>query len=219
MRFKTAIIDPPWPYAKITGCRKMRGFVSQDDNEIYPVLSVADLQELPIDAIMDPNEAYLFIWAATGFLPEAIKLIEAWNFKYVTNLCWYKDNSYGVGYWFRGNHELALVAKRKRAASIRTNTGSVFEDDHNDIFDWSTGSAFRRPRTRHSQKPSFLHEIIERKNADGTTHFPEPFLEIFARQSRQGWTVLGNEAPGDGKDIRESLADLLDADAVSISKI
>ena len=52
------------------------------------------------------------------------------------------------------------------------------------------------PNLRHSQKPDAIHDRIEAL-LDG------PYLELFARRERPGWTCLGNEL--DGLDIRESL--------------
>ena len=42
------------------------------------------------------------------------------------------------------------------------------------------------PRRKHSQKPDEQYERIERL-VDG------PYLELFARQRRPGWTAWGNE--------------------------
>ena len=42
-------------------------------------------------------------------------------------------------------------------------------------------------RRKHSRKPDGIHERIERLVAG-------PYLELFARQSRPGWTTWGDEA-------------------------
>lgn len=42
------------------------------------------------------------------------------------------------------------------------------------------------PRREHSRKPDGIHERIERLVAG-------PYLELFARQTRPGWTAWGNE--------------------------
>lgn len=49
-------------------------------------------------------------------------------------------------------------------------------------------SWWRWPRGRHSQKPEAFQDIVESVS-------PGPYLELFARRARPGWTVWGNEAP------------------------
>ncbi len=94
--------------------------------------------------------------------------------------------TYGVGYWFRGAVEPVYVCKNPKSKSIRTHfTGMICEN------------------AKHSRKPDCLHSLIEKK-------FPPPYCELFARRTRAGWTTLGNECPGDGKDVRDSIRQLLE---------
>jgi len=206
-KFKTLIIDPPWPYERASGNSKLSGYVIQEGNSKYKTLTISDLKKLPINDVMHPDEAYVFLWTTGSFTEDAYGLMRAWGFIPKTQLCWCKsDKGLGVGYWFRGNHELVLVGKRAAAPSIRTGESSLII----------------HPRIGHSTKPATLHEIIEkrrepytRKDKNGNilgvvpTSFPGPFLEIFAREKRDGWTVLGNEAPGDLGDIRDTLPELI----------
>lgn len=183
MKFQTAIIDPPWPYERASKNAKLKGYVSQEGNKKYDTLRVENLAALPVGQVV---EKYIFLWTVSPFLKEGISLLETWGFNYVTSICWHKNTGLGVGYWFRGDHELVLVGKRDGAPSVRTGLRSLVAS----------------PRMRHSEKPPFLHEICEK-------FFPGPYLELFGRRSRQGWMVLGNEAPEDGSDIRESLTALI----------
>lgn len=181
MKFKTLIIDPPWPYDKTSGHGKLKGY----SDGHYAPLSIEDLGNLPVSAVMDAAEAYVLLWTTGPFLPDAAALVRRWGFQYITTAVWVKTTGLGVGYWFRGDHEHIIVGKRKGAPSFRTGLRSVFR--------------FEAPRGRHSRKPSFLHETVEKI-------FPGPYLEMFARETRPGWTSCGNEAPGDGWDIRDRLA-------------
>lgn len=182
--FKTCIIDPPWPYERASKNEKLSGYVTQDNNTKYATLSIADLAALPVGSAVSH---YLFMWCTGPFIREALQLFDAWGFKYVTQLCWRKSTGIGVGFWFRGDHELILVGKKPDVPSVRCTR---------------VRSLFSAPRTRHSEKPDNLHVIIE-------DNFEGPYLEIFARKQRTGWTALGNEAPGDGADIRDSLPKLI----------
>jgi N6-adenosine-specific RNA methylase IME4 len=75
-----------------------------------------------------------------------------------------------LGYWTRSNSEVCLLATKgkpkRNAADIR--------------------QAIIEPRREHSRKPDGIHNRIERL-VDG------PYLELFARQTRPGWTVWGNQ--------------------------
>src|ERR1039458_2195036 len=95
--FKTAIIDPPWPYTAAPGKKEfekkngqgtLSGFV-QNKNGVdqYKVLSLEDLSKLPVgDLVSD----YIFLWVSMPFLPAALRLIEDWGFEYKTGMCWGK---------------------------------------------------------------------------------------------------------------------------------
>ncbi len=166
--FITAVIDPPWPYTRVSANNKLSGYVSRDGATQYTTLSIEDMAALPISKLV---EKYVFVWTVGPFIRESLSLLDAWGFEYKSQLCWIKDDKQlGVGYWFRGNHEFVLVGKKPGAASVRTGESSVL---------W-------HPRMGHSRKPDFLHELLER-------HFPGPFVEIFGRRTRNGWTVFGDQ--------------------------
>jgi hypothetical protein len=81
-----------------------------------------------------------------------------------------------------GNAEFCVIAKRPGWPSIRTGKSSLIV----------------HPKQEHSRKPHDVHELCEQ-------FFPSPYVGLFGRRKRKGWTVIGNEAPGDGKDIRRML--------------
>jgi N6-adenosine-specific RNA methylase IME4 len=56
------------------------------------------------------------------------------------------------------------------------------------------------PRGRHSEKPEEVYNRIERL-VDG------PYLELFARRERPGWTCLGHGI--DGQDMATTLLNVL----------
>lgn len=192
-KFGTVIVDPPWPYARTSTSVKLTGY---SDSQYEP-MSMLDLAALPIGEVASN---VLILWTTAPMVPSAIELVKAWGFEYITQMFWIKSSdepewndkyisfipSYGVGYWFRGNCEPIIIAKKKGSPSHRTQLDSTI---------------FAR-RLGHSQKPDTLHEIAEE-------HYPGPYLELFARRKRKGWIQLGDELPGDGRDIRESMASMV----------
>jgi len=186
--FRTVVIDPPWPYQRASSDKKLNGYTMQAGKVHYESLTIADLAALPIGQAVS---GYLFLWSSGPWLPAGLDLIKAWGFDYITAIHWMKRNPsgkvpYGPGYWYRAAVETILVARKPGTPAIRTHERNVFE----------------APRGKHSAKPEEFQDHVER-------HFPGPYLELFARRQRPGWTCLGDECPGDGQDIRVSLPGLL----------
>jgi len=103
-----------------------------------------------------------------------MRLIEAWGFTYKTHGVWDKQKI-GMGYWFRGRHELLLVATRGKASPPAENKRKQ--------------SIFSYPRGKHSEKPVEIYAMLE-------SMFPKATkCELFARgkNNRPGWTLWGNE--------------------------
>ena len=176
----TAVIDPPWPYSRASKNNKLTGFSSQK----YELLSIDDLALLPVGEIVD---GYVFLWTTGPFMPDAVRLIESWGFQWCSMLTWIKRTvngklAYGAGYWFRGCTEYVIVAKKAGMSSIKTPLRNAFE---------AIG-------LHHSSKPDYLQtEIVEK-------YFPGPYIELFARRTREGWDCFGDECPGDERDVRET---------------
>jgi N6-adenosine-specific RNA methylase IME4 len=190
VKFQTAIVDPPWDYARTSSSDKLGGYSDKQ----YEPLTTAALAELPVGELVG---GVLLLWATGPMMPSALALVDAWGFEFITLTYWLKTSPLGhpqetfdgrttfkrhmgVGYWFRGDVEPVVVAKRKGTPSYRT----------------GRRASFLRPAMRHSAKPDYLHELAEE-------FFPGPYLELFARRSRPGWTCLGDGI--DGLDIREAM--------------
>jgi len=163
--FDIIYADPPWEYEFSLSPRG-------DPKEHYAIMSVDEICELKIPAT---KNAILFLWATNPKLEEALKVIEAWGFQYRTNLVWVKDK-FGTGYYFRGQHELLLVAKRGE-------TSVPLEE-------LRFSSVLEAPRKRHSEKPDAVYELIERM-------YPSrKYVELFARNGRKGWHSWGIDFNG-----------------------
>jgi N6-adenosine-specific RNA methylase IME4 len=99
-----------------------------------------------------------------------LELLAELSFRYITNLVWVKDRI-GLGQYLRGQHELCLLGVRGEA---------MLPDPRN------VPSVVHAVRGEHSAKPAEAFAAIERVS-------PAPRLEMFARGSREGWDVWGNE--------------------------
>jgi ParB/RepB/Spo0J family partition protein len=160
--FDIILADPPWRYE----VSHLRG---SPENH-YQTMSTEAICELTIPS---SENAVLFLWATNPMLKDALKVMESWGFQYKTNLVWVK-NHMGVGFWFRGQHELLLVGVK----------GNVSPPEQQDRY----SSCLNAPVREHSQKPDEVYEIIEKM-------FPtaKARLELFARNKRESWEAWGNE--------------------------
>jgi N6-adenosine-specific RNA methylase IME4 len=173
-KWPVALIDPPWEFE----CAPLG-----DNNRSlpYPTMTPEDLKELPVPDIMT-DDAIIFLWATAPHLDVALDLLRAWGFSYRTCAVWIKDRI-GMGYWFRGQHELLLVGRRGDFPRPRP------ED--------CVSSVIQAARAEHSEKPEAVYEILE-------TYFPvSSKIELFARKTRKGWAAAGNEIEGGFVDLAE----------------
>lgn len=180
-KFKTVVADPPWAYSGdvVRACKNNPAHLGVGVAERYPTLSIDQLVGMNVKDFVEDN-AYLFLWITNGFLVDpahpAYTICKAWGFRPVTVLTWVKhkkgepdEPSRKTGAYFRGASEHAVFAVR----------GSL-------PMSASPATWFGTERTRHSEKPDAFYKLVE-------DVAPGPYLDIFARSERPGWTTWGNE--------------------------
>lgn len=173
--FQTVLADPPWQFTNRTG--KMAPEHKRLNR--YSTLSLDDIKSLPVsDVCIEP--AHLYLWVPNALLKEGMDVLEAWGFTYKTNLIWHKvrkdggPDGRGVGFYFRNTTEMILFGvKGKNARTLQPGRRQV--------------NIIRSQKREHSRKPDEQYELIESCS-------PGPFLEMFARGSRPGWSTWGNQA-------------------------
>ena len=165
--FKTIVADPPW---NETG----GGKIKRGADRHYPLLKTHEIIEVMLRCPLwspEPRGSHLYLWVTNNFVPDGLEVMKALGFTYKTNIAWVKDRI-GLGQYFRGQHELALFGVRGR---------------------WPVKEALptvlKAKRRAHSQKPDEFYVNVMRSS-------PGPFLEMFAREKREGWSVWGNEVEG-----------------------
>lgn len=164
-RYPVIYADPPWRYEHIE--TESRAIENQ-----YPTMALDEIKALDLDAVA-LDDCVLFMWATSPKLAEAFEVLNAWGFEYRTCAVWDKQKI-GMGYYFRQQHELLLVAVRGQPLTpAPANRPS---------------SVLSFPRGEHSAKPAEVYELIE-------SMYPElPKLEMFCRSPRDGWGAWGNQA-------------------------
>ncbi len=144
------------------------GFAQSVANQ-YPTMDTDEICEMNVRAKTTTN-AVLLLWATNPLLEDALRVLKAWGFEYKTNFAWTKDQ-HMAGFYCLGQHELLLVAVKGSALPKK---GTLI------------GSHLKYPRGAHSAKPHELYDLIERM-------YDGPYLELFARNTREGWKSFGNE--------------------------
>lgn len=163
-KYEVIYADPPWQY----------GFSKSNNRKIenqYPTMTLKEIKELPVGRICEKN-CVLYLWATAPKLIEALSVMDAWGFEYKTNSIWDKE-LLGMGYWWRGRHELLLVG-----------TNGKFSPPPQQERD---SSVYSERRTRHSNKPQWYRDRIN-------IYYPNASkIELFARNEMAGWDCWGNE--------------------------
>ena len=165
-RYPVVLADPPW--AMPDGKEALPG---REAANHYPVADVESIKAMDIRCIAD--DAVLFLWTTIANLRNAFDVLDAWGFEYKQEFVWAKPH-YTTGFLLRHQHEPMLIG-------TRGNWRADFRGDR------GISTVLQAPTSRHSRKPSAVHEMIERLYPD------LPKLELFARMARPGWTSWGNE--------------------------
>lgn len=139
----------------------------------YDTMSHSDLlfMDKEINDALDPD-GHVWLWAPNSHIPEAIDLIRAWDLQYKTMMTWAKPKM-GLGWWLRGKTEQLIFAVKSNKHRKEPKS-------------WTT--LLEAPWRGHSVKPEEAIPMIEELS-------PPPYLELFARAQRPGWTCLVSNAP------------------------
>jgi len=171
IKFKTILIDPPWSYNN----KSNRAAPDCSTHWDYPTMHINQIKSLPIKAIID-NQAHLYLWCTDSFKEAAYMVTRYWDFTPKMELVWVKTDKsgqklvFGMGNYFRHSCEYVLFGVKGNLKTLTHNTPNVFF----------------AARETHSKKPDVIYDIIEKNS-------PEPRIELFARNIREGWYSWGNE--------------------------
>lgn len=183
--FAVGHADVPWQYETYSDNGLERSAEAH-----YDCMSLADIARLDVEAHM-LEDSYLFFWVTGPFLATGahIPIMKAWGYDPVAMafvwlklnskwhpqwLCYMQDAMFfmGMGHTTRQNAEFVILGRKgnppeRLSKSIR--------------------QIIVAPLREHSRKPDEVYDRIERY-ASG------PYLDLFGRQQRPGWTVRGNES-------------------------
>lgn len=175
--FPTILADPPWRFQNRTGK------VAPEHRRLdrYNTMTLEDIRNIPVADVAATN-AHLYLWVPNALLPDGLRVMESWGFRYVSNIVWAKrrkdggPDGRGVGFYFRNVTELILFGVRGSMRTLAPARRQV--------------NMIETRKREHSRKPDEQYQLIQDCS-------PGPYLELFARYAQPGWTAWGDESGAD----------------------
>lgn len=164
-RFGAILADPPWAFRTYG----KKDVAPARGEQPYSVMSLDDIKALPV-ADVAAKDCLLFMWTVSHLQAPAFEVAAAWGFSPVSIAFIWDKGRMGMGYWTRQEAEVCHLFKRGKPKRIGKGVRSVI----------------RAARREHSRKPDEQYERIEQLVAG-------PYLEMFARQARHGWSAWGDQ--------------------------
>lgn len=173
--FNVIMADPAWSFDNWS-----EGGNEKNAKAQYECMPTDEIAALPVGHLAG-GDCWLWLWATHPMLGDGLRVMNSWGFKFVTSGVWVKRGkdtetkkgklAFGTGYVLRSCSEPFLIGKigepRTYSKSIRT--------------------VLEAPRRQHSRKPDSAYRTCEQLFG------PANRADIFARQSRSGWTSWGFE--------------------------
>lgn len=162
-KYRTIVIDPPWDMQKIE--REVR------PNQVgfdYPTMSYDELSSFDIPS--DDN-CHIYCWTTQKHLPATFKLLDDWRFTYIFTMTWHKPGGFQPVGLPQYNSEFIVFGRK---------CGLKFDDTK------AFNTCFNAERREHSRKPDEFYDLVKRVS-------PEPRIDIFSRESRDGFEQYGNQ--------------------------
>ena len=165
--FDIIYADPPRRFASNSVAKSGRNAMRH-----YDCMTIPDICAMPVAEIA-ARDALLLMWVTVPFAELAFSVVKAWDFACKSQLVWPKQRI-ATGYWARNQHELLYICRRGKFPCLRP---ALFPT-----------SLIAGKQGVHSRKPEWVPGIVDARFPDARK------IELFARASRPGWQVFGNEA-------------------------
>lgn len=172
--FRTVLADPPWRFQNRTGK------VAPEHRRLsrYDTMGWKEIAAVPVADLVAPR-SHCYLWVPNALLGEGLAVLDTWGFTYKAMIVWAKrrkdggPDGRGVGFYFRNVTEPILFGVRGQLRTLSPGRRQV--------------NMIETRKREHSRKPDELYDVIEACS-------PGPFLELFARYPRDGWSAWGAEA-------------------------
>lgn len=161
--FRCLVIDPPWPIEKIMFDRRPVEKKSMD----YAVMSLDEIRALPIGGLADSRGCHVYLWVTHKFLPEGLRLFEAWNVRYECLLTWNKPTAQPLWWRFLTEHclfgKIGSLPPLKKGCSV----------------------SFNAPQQKHSHKPEQFFDLVRT-----VSRGPRLTMFDYERKGFERWGII-----------------------------
>ena len=173
-KFKTVVIDPPWPadashFTLPAAGRNVQRYYPMP----YDTMSLEEIGQIDIASILD-RDALVFCWTTTRFLPLSFQVLKDWGLRYRFTMVWHKTKGPQLLNTPKYNAEYVVVGATGNPRFLDTKAFRM-------VNLWECGMT-------NSKKPEQFYDLLRRVT-------PSPRLDIFGRRRIAGFHSWGNEAP------------------------
>lgn len=164
-QYRAIVIDPPWEMEKIL--RNER--VKQTEFD-YPTMTIEEIKALPVAKLARADGCHIYLWTTQKYLPFAIQILEAWGVEYQCLMTWVKNVGFTPFSWMYSTEHCLFG-----------HIGSL------PLLKMGMRLDFQAKVREHSRKPNEFYDLVRQAS-------PEPRLDMFSREQRDGLDQWGNEA-------------------------
>ena len=169
--YRCVVIDPPWEMEKI-------------ERDLYPNQIGFDYHTMTEAELADPNcpkwrgcppqliaadDCHLYLWTTHKHLPAALRLAEAWGFRYECLLTWVKNVGFTPFSWMRSTEHVLFCRK-----------GNL------KLLKLGLRLDFRAKVREHSRKPDEFYELVRQASSG-------PRIDQFSREPHAGFDQWGDQ--------------------------
>lgn len=179
-KYSIIYTDPPWQQGK-GGAKAVRPNSSGKPLD-YPTMTLAEIEELHKQflSIGTEEKHNVFMWCIDKYLCEADEFMKRLGYKRHARIIWDKLNGPSPAFTVRFRTEyLVWYYKPGKIVMPRKECRGKYS------------TIIREGSTVHSKKPIAAYEMLEDMFA------AENKIELFARNTRDGWDCFGSEVQSD----------------------
>lgn len=182
--YAVIVADVPWAYK----ARSEKG-QGRAPEKHYKTMALDEIRRLDVGAHA-AEDCHLFFWVTGPFLAIGahVDICRSWGFEptaiwgvwlkptkskfhqgqfFIDDTLW----KMGLGKTSRQNAEFVVIGRKGSPKRLSASVRQIMTE----------------PLRKHSQKPEIFYKNVVK-------YAPGPYLELFGRQQRENWTVVGDEA-------------------------